>query len=213
MKSDIYVLIIIALIVYISYEKVEKFINTKKICNDIDKRCYSVSTLYEDPEKASEMLAILNKFCIDFMRHLRRKYIWNHNINTKAIERVEFLLSNYNPDGIFENVPSGNEGTSYVDDKGRVFAICLREKLSGRNDFHDVEDLKFVLIHEMAHMATKEIGHDKPFWINFKFLLKEAKEAGIYEPRDYEKNPMNYCSLPVNHNPYFDEILTDIYSE
>ena len=213
MKSDIYVLIIIALIVYISYERVEKFINTKKICNDIDKRCYSVSTIYDDPEKASDMLAKLNKFCIDFMRHLRRKYIWNPNSNIEAIERVKFLLYNYNPDGIIENVPLNNEGTSYVDDKGRVFAICLREKLSGKNEFHNIEDLKFVLIHEMAHMATKEIGHDKPFWINFKFLLKEAKEAGVYTPRNYEKNPMNYCSLPVNYNPYFDNILYDIYNK
>lgn len=206
-SSNVYVLIIIALIVFVSYEKVERFMNSRKVCNDIDKRCYSVSTLYQDPEKASELLAQLNKFCIEFMRHLRSKYIWNSHKNIDRVKRIEFLLSNYNPDGIFENVPVGGEGTSYVDDKGRVFAICLREKMTGKNEFHDIDDLKFVIIHEMAHMATREIGHERPFWINFKFLLNEAKEAGFYHPVNYTNHPINYCSLAVNYNPYFDNSL------
>jgi hypothetical protein len=206
-NSGIYVLIIIALIVFFSYGKIERFMNSKKICNDVDKRCYSVSTLYENPEKASELLAQLNKFCIEFMRYLRNKYIWNSHSNSDRIDRIEYLLSNYNPDGIFENVPYGDQGTSYVDDKGRVFAICLREKMTGKNNFHNIDDLKFVLIHEMAHMATREIGHNRPFWVNFKFLLNEAKEGGFYNPIDYAKTPINYCSLPVNYNPYFDNSL------
>ena len=209
-KSNIYVLIILLLIIYVSYDKVDRFINSRKVCNDIDKRCYSVSTLYQNTEKASKLLAQLNKFCIEFMRYVREKYIWNKSNNLEAVSRVEYLLSNYNPDGIIENVPDSYNSTSFVDDKGRVFAICLREKMSGKNEFHDINDLKFVLLHEMAHMATKEIGHDLPFWINFKFLLKEAVAAGMYKPHDYEKSPMNYCSLPVNYNPYYDNNLKDI---
>jgi hypothetical protein len=51
---------------------------------------------------------------------------------------------------------------------------------------------------------TVSIGHKQEFWENFKFLLQNAKEAGIYEPIDYKKNPTQYCSMPINDNPYFD---------
>ena len=57
----------------------------------------------------------------------------------------------------------------------------------------------FVSIHE-----SKSIGHKQKFWDNFKFLLANAKESGIHEPRDYKKEPQKYCSMKITDNPYFD---------
>ena len=62
----------------------------------------------------------------------------------------------------------------------------------------------YVAIHEIAHIATKSVGHTDEFWKNFKFLLQEAKEIGIYEPEDYKKNPKNYCGMKITDNPYYD---------
>ena len=45
----------------------------------------------------------------------------------------------------------------------------------------------FVTLHELSHIATKTIGHKSEFWENFKFLLQQAKEAGIHNPVDYKK--------------------------
>ena len=44
-----------------------------------------------------------------------------------------FLLKNYNPNNLKENVPMSKINTSYVEDKGKIFAVCLREKFSGND--------------------------------------------------------------------------------
>jgi hypothetical protein len=51
---------------------------------------------------------------------------------------------------------------------------------------------------------TVSIGHKQEFWQNFKFLLENAKQAGIYDPIDYKKNPQEYCGMTINDNPYYD---------
>jgi hypothetical protein len=53
-------------------------------------------------------------------------------------------------------------------------------------------------------VATKSIGHKSEFWENFKFLLEEAKEAGIHDPKDYKKSPEKYCGITIHDNPYYD---------
>lgn len=183
----------------------------KERCNSIDGRCYKIVNSYEDNIKASDMLAELNLFCLKLMKHLRNKYIFHNSGNPEGRSIIEFLLSNYNPDGIIENDPVGIVNTSFVEDKGKIFGICLREKISGKNKFHDMQILKFVVLHEMAHMANVNTGHDLDFWEIFKFLLMEAKSINLYNPDDYTKTPINYCGLIVDQNPYFNNQLRNIF--
>jgi hypothetical protein len=61
----------------------------------------------------------------------------------------------------------------------------------------------FVAIHEMAHLTTMSIGHNKEFWDNFKYLLKMANECGVYDPVDYSKQQTEYCGMTISDNPYF----------
>lgn len=212
MREAIFIIVIIVLLYLVfNTENIEQVLTKDKVCNRTDNRCYPVVNKYNENNKASEILAELNLFAIKLLRHLRDKYIWNYSNNTSARDITIFLLSNYNPDGIIENDPSSDVNTSYVDDKGRVLALCLREKTSGNHKFHSMHVLQFVLIHEMSHMATIAIGHEEDFWTNFKFLLKEAELAGIYTSVNYDKNPINYCSLEVTYNPYFDDELNDIH--
>jgi hypothetical protein len=206
----IYLLLVILVIYLATCDSRDYFVDRRDICNVIDGRCYNVVEDFQSPEQASETLAQLNQFSIRFMKHVRRKYLWNKHPNEEAKFIIKFLLSNYNPDGIIENAPKNNVNTSYVDDKGREFGICLREKISGHNRFHQMHDLEFVVLHELSHMANINFGHERDFWEIFKFLLKEAKEAGLHEPVDYSKTPINYCSLMVYHNPYFDKTIRDI---
>jgi len=67
----------------------------------------------------------------------------------------------------------------------------------------DIETLTFVAIHELAHIMTESVGHKKEFWENFKFLLQNAKEANIYNPRDFKKTPQQYCGMQIDDNPYY----------
>ena len=203
-------IIIFLLVCWVYKSEIETFVTKSNVCNSIDGRCYDVVKKFDDPKKASQTLANLNLFCLRVMKFLRKKYLWDEHPNKKARDIVQFLLSNYNPDGIIENAPAGSINTSYVDNKGKEFGLCLREKQSGDNNFHNMHDLHFVALHEMAHMANLEYGHGPKFWEIFKFILHETKEANLHEPRDYAQNPMNYCSLMVTHNPYFDETIQNI---
>ncbi|HAF76958.1 MAG TPA: hypothetical protein DCG42_06505 [Maribacter sp.] len=62
----------------------------------------------------------------------------------------------------------------------------------------------FVALHELAHIASKSIGHTKEFWDNFKFILQNAVKIKIYNPVDYKKENKNYCGMKITDNPLYD---------
>ena len=89
------------------------------------------------------------------------------------------------------------------ENKGEKIAFCLNtEKKNGQ--LIDENTLMFVATHELAHVATKSIGHTEEFWNNFKFLLKEADKINVYKPEDYKKNSRRYCGTDIVDNPYYD---------
>ena len=51
---------------------------------------------------------------------------------------------------------------------------------------------------------TESIGHKQEFWLNFKYLLENAKKAKIYDPVDYKKDNQSYCGMTITDNPYYD---------
>ena len=83
-------------------------------------------------------------------------------------------------------------------------AFCVTKQKGNDEDLIDENTLLFVAIHELAHVANKTVGHDASFWQNFKFLLVNAKEIGIYIPEDYKKKQVNYCGMQISDNPYYD---------
>jgi threonine aldolase len=60
----------------------------------------------------------------------------------------------------------------------------------------------FVMIHELAHVMTHEVGHTKLFWDNMKFLLEQGEKTGVYRPINYKDTPQNYCGMEINTTPY-----------
>ena len=119
-------------------------------------------------------------------------------------EDVKQLVQNFNPEKVMETLPTSSY-TAYSENKGQKIAFCLTPKKNkNENELIDEHTLTFVAIHELAHVGTKSIGHKSDFWENFKFLLEEAKAAGIHEPRDYKTQPEKYCSMDINDNPYYD---------
>jgi hypothetical protein len=84
-------------------------------------------------------------------------------------------------------------------DKTSIF-MCLRDKVTGR--FHNIDTAMFVLIHELAHLITNELGHTNEFWKNMSFLLREAKRAGVYVDRNFSpKTPETYCGHQITGSP------------
>lgn len=83
--------------------------------------------------------------------------------------------------------------TGYTINKGDTVGLCLEE---------DENSLFFVTLHELSHIITKEYGHPPEFWNNFKFLVKKAVDIGLYNYRDYNTSPINYCDRTISYTPY-----------
>lgn len=178
------------------------------VCSNNDGQCYKISTAFVDQEDALNELSRINNFNAKFIKYLRNKYIWTSNQNNNIMRAITInLINNYNPDVLKENNPSTTKNTSYVLDKGKSIAFCLREKETGYNKIEDTEMLNFVNIHEISHLAMSyhDPEHGTEFWQTFKLLLEEANAAGLYNPIDWNRSPKNYCGLLVNYNPIFDE--------
>jgi len=118
-------------------------------------------------------------------------------------DRVQRLVSGFHPQKVMETLPT-SEYTAYSENKGEKIAFCLNKKRKGEDQMIDEHTLMFVAIHELSHVCTKSIGHKTEFWDNFKFLLENAKEAGIHDPSDYKEKPTEYCGMKINDNPYYD---------
>lgn len=58
---------------------------------------------------------------------------------------------------------------------------------------YDDNMLTYVLLHELAHVTTPEIGHGVAFKLQFDSLLNRAANAGLYDP--IAARPKNYCGI------------------
>ena len=114
-------------------------------------------------------------------------------------EYIQFLGKNFNKNRtlIYENSPY-SKYTSYSVNKGEEFVFCLKCKTT--NNFHTLNLLTYVAVHEMAHAGCPEIGHTPLFNKIFKFFLNEGMSLKIYEYENYSNNPVNYCGLRLYTN-------------
>ena len=121
------------------------------------------------------------------------------HLKSNSDEHVQRLCKRYNPDRLGENLEYKSY-KAYSLNKGEEIVLCLHDK-DGKL-ITDKNTMKFVLIHELAHIMTVENGHPPIFWKNMGFLLKEANSIGIYDAIDYSKNPVYYCGVLVDKTPY-----------
>lgn len=167
--------------------------NLKCIISDVDGERYCVRERAK-LELAADLLANVTQRCKELVIYCGKKHPDN--------EEVQRLLQKFNPKKITETLPT-SEYTAYSENKGEKIAFCL-EKNKGQSKLIDLNTLTFVAIHELAHVMTKSEGHKQEFWQNFKFLLENAKDAGIYEPVDYKNEPQDYCGMKITDNPLYD---------
>lgn len=152
--------------------------------SSIDGRRYIVRKL-PDRQKAADILARINRDNLKLINHMAK---------ISKNESSMRLKKNYNPDALSEG---GTEigYTSYSVNKGEKIILCLRQSdLS----FVKYNTLLYVSIHELAHLMTKEIGHPKVFWENFKNLVNESVNIGIYKRVDFAKKPESYCGITIS---------------
>lgn len=201
-NSIILVLLLICIKIFYS----EFFYSTK--IKAVDGNKYMVLSQYHDKDKAAELISEINIFTLKLIKELKSSYITNPDIESKDYIQgrimTERLIHRYSSKSLRENEPVSPLQTSYTMNKGEIIALCLREKKSGMNRFHSINELKFVLLHELAHIITVEMDHSPLFWKNFKFLLEFCEKNDLYKSSNYEKNNKVYCGLNIEYNPIFD---------
>jgi hypothetical protein len=146
-------------------------------------------------QAAADLLAKTTEKCRELVFYMNSKF--------PEKENVQRLVEGFNPTKVMETLPTSSY-TAYSENKGEKLAFCLNRSKENNEDLIDQNTLMFVAIHELSHIMTASIGHKSEFWENFKFLLENAKEAGLYEPEDYKKKNKEYCGMKITDNPYHD---------
>jgi len=146
-------------------------------------------------QDAADLLANVTQRCKSLVEYVGKKHPDN--------DAVKRLVDGFRPNKIMETLPTSTY-TAYSENKGEKIAFCLNTQKENNETLIDIDTLSFVAIHELAHVMTVSIGHKQEFWDNFKFLLENAKEAGIHNPRNYKNDPAEYCGMKITDNPYYD---------
>jgi hypothetical protein len=146
-------------------------------------------------QDAADLLANVTQRCKSLVEYVGKKHPDN--------EAAKRLVDGFRPNKIMETLPTSSY-TAYSENKGEKIAFCLNTQKENNETLIDIDTLSFVAIHELAHVMTVSIGHKQEFWDNFKFLLENAKEAGIHTPRNYKEEPAEYCGMKITDNPYYD---------
>lgn len=97
---------------------------------------------------------------------------------------------------VFRESDEGSELTSYSVNKGEEIVFCIRSKKTGK--IQSMNELMYVAIHELAHVACPEVGHTPLFFDINRFLLRKGVALGMYQPVDYSLAPVEYCGMTLN---------------
>lgn len=202
MKETILIIIFISIILlFITINKNEIIF----IESFIDSNPYLVRNL-PDKKQAANTLALIKKkmkeliiFIKKEIETLKEKDINNFS-NTKYSHMELYMnriLKQFNYIIIRES-SANSKFTSYSVNKGEEMVFCLRSKKD--NSIHDINELMYVAIHELAHVGCTEIGHTPLFLKINTFLLDKARDIGIYKYKNYSQFPEEYCGMTLTSN-------------
>jgi hypothetical protein len=152
---------------------------------------HHVRNEFNDMEEAANLMAHLKQNMSTLVDHLNEYH--------KERKGVKNLNKRLDLDNMME-APHEDDSTSYTINKGEEMHICMREKNKDKV-LHDVNTMMFVILHEMAHIMSDSVGHNKEFRNNFVFLLKNAAQIDLYKRINYQQEPQSYCGLQINTTP------------
>jgi hypothetical protein len=150
----------------------------------------------ENIQEAADLLARIVNKCKKVIEYL--------NVHYKDDPKTIRLTKGFNPDAIYETLPTSSY-TAYSVNKGERLYFCLNKKKNDeKSGLIDEDTLFFVALHEMSHIIDKKLNHTSNFWSSFKWLLEKAEESDLYQPKNYKENPVTYCGLKIHDNPFYD---------
>ena len=163
-------------------------IGLMKVRSKIDDKEYTVQ-IKDDSLEAANLIAKIREKLVVLMEHLEKSFSLND-------ERIRLLKRNFRPDRLKEGVDTPGY-TSYSINKGEQIVLCLRSN----DKLVDLNTMLFVVLHEFAHLSTESIGHTEEFWDNFKWILEESINIGIYTKQEFKVKNVEYCGMTITSSP------------
>ena len=184
-----------------------KYLYYNEVCyvETFDEKSYLVRNL-PDKENAALMLSNIRTKLINFIDELVLE-AEQENLEAEEEKQDTELINNYKyikmikkrlPDSKIKESSANSEYTSYSINKGEELVFCLRSKID--NKLHDINDIMYVAVHEIAHIGCPEIGHTPLFKKINKFLLERAVNKGLYTFENYRKTQKEYCGITLTSN-------------
>jgi predicted metal-dependent hydrolase len=182
-----FVIIFLAIIFVFVLYQYHYYSKIEKITSKIDNRDYDVQ-IKDDAQEAADLIAQIREKLILVSDHLIKTY--------PNEDRTIRLKQNFKPNNIKEGIDNPNY-TSYSINKGEQIVLCL----ISHNKLIDLNTMMFVVLHELSHICTLSIGHTPEFWDNFKWILEEAINIGVYKKQDFKLNNVDYCGMKITDSP------------
>lgn len=76
--------------------------------------------------------------------------------------------------------------------------VCVR---APDGSLADDNTAMFVLLHELAHLATLSYGHTPEFWETMKYVMEVAEKTGVYTYVDHGAQRVTLCNRVLGPSP------------
>ena len=159
--------------------------NTVDVKSSINGKTYKVLNS-GDTLAAADTLAVLENKARDFVAKASKSYPTD-----SQIRRITKYWT-----GTLSEIPQ-SDTIAYALEKKDVF-ICVRDSAG---NVQDIDDLFFVLLHELSHIQNDTYGHDDKFWNQFKKTLEIANKLGCLPYKDYDNYHVTVCGKVISSNP------------
>lgn len=159
--------------------------NTVPLSSEVTGKRYTVRNA-PDAQRVADRLAALELRVRDFLERADR--------HAPGDPRLANIRRRWN--GTLSETKDDTE-VAFSLDKGSI-SLCVRR---ADGELESENTAMFVLLHELAHIATDTYGHKPEFWANMRFLLEVAELTGSYTYENFDAQAMSYCGKPLRDSP------------
>ena len=123
-----------------------------------------------------------------FLKFCKENELPNQIISERLCHKMEKIE--------IREIPENEKGAGYTINKGHIY-LCLYDEEKG--ELNNIEDIMFVLMHELGHIASVSFGHGEEFKKNFDFIVKLCAKLKLWNTKDYSKESVTICGIEVTH--------------
>jgi hypothetical protein len=186
----------VIVIIFATLIIIYKIVYRQRIVNveAFDGQKYLVNNL-SDSKEAADVLAELMNRLVKLVDNIIRDYIQGSDKEDDIFINYVRKIKQRLPYVKISETALNSSYTSYSINKGEELVFCIRNKYDYK--IHNINELLYVAIHEIAHIGCPEIGHTELFKEINLYLLKKAVCYKIYRYIDYFMDNHDYCGLTL----------------